>query len=185
MPDDEKQVSPDTQGKPEWYVVHTYSGYENKVKMDLEKTVANRHLEDKIFEVAVPMQKVTELKNGTKKEGTRKMFPGYVLVRMIKNEDTWYVVRNTRGVTGFVGPGSEPVPLSDAEINDLLQKEEEEEVVGFEVGESVIVTEGAWKNTTGVVESISEDGQTLTISVELFGRATPVELSVDDVKAVQ
>ena len=187
MPDDEMQGGPEPQGKPEWYVVHTYSGYENKVKMDLEKTVANRHLEDKIVEVVVPLQKVTELKNGAKKEGLRKMFPGYVLVRMIKNEDTWYVVRNTRGVTGFVGPGSEPVPLSDAEYASLCQKEDDEEVLvsGIEVGDAVEIIAGIYQGNTGVVKSISKDGRTLTITMGMFSRETPVELSVDDVRAVQ
>ena len=102
-----------------WYVVHTYSGYENKVKANIDKTIENRHLEDQILEVRVPMQEVVELKNGTQKESQKKMFPGYVMIHMIMNDDTWYVVRNTRGVTGFVGPGSKPVPLTDAEIDAL------------------------------------------------------------------
>ena len=102
-----------------WYVAHTYSGYENKVKADLEKTIENRHLEDEILEVRVPMQEVVEMKNGAKKTVQKKLFPGYVLVNMIMNDDTWYVVRNTRGVTGFVGPGSKPVPLSEAEMKPL------------------------------------------------------------------
>ena len=102
-----------------WYVVHTYSGYENKVKADIEKTIENRHLEEEILEVRIPMQDVVELKNGAKKQVQKKMFPGYVLINMVMNDDTWYVVRNTRGVTGFVGPGSKPVPLTEAEMRPL------------------------------------------------------------------
>ena len=102
-----------------WYVVHTYSGYENKVKANIDKTIENRHLEDQILEVRVPMQDVFEMKNGAKKQVSKKMFPGYVLINMVMNDDTWYVVRNTRGVTGFVGPGSKPVPLTDEEISEL------------------------------------------------------------------
>ncbi len=167
-----------------WYVVHTYSGYENKVKVDIEKTIANRHLEDQILEVSVPMQEVTEIRNGQNKQVSRKMFPGYVLVRMIMNDDTWYVVRNTRGVTGFVGPGSKPVPLSEEEMNSLLNKEGAGPIASYEVGDLIVVTAGAWKDTTGVVKSVSEGKQTLTINVEMFGRETPVELSFADVKAL-
>ena len=107
-----------------WYVVHTYSGYENKVKANIDKTIENRHLEDQILEVRVPLEEVTEVKNGVKKQVSKKMFPGYVLIHMIMNDDTWYVVRNTRGVTGFVGPGSKPVPLTDAEMRPLGIKTE-------------------------------------------------------------
>ena len=126
-----------------WYVAHTYSGYENKVKANIEKTIENRHLEDQILEVRVPMQDVTELKNGAQKLVSKKMFPGYVLINMVMNDDTWYVVRNTRGVTGFVGPGSKPVPLSEEEIGMLgIQSETIE--IDFVEGDSVVVTGGAW-----------------------------------------
>ena len=111
-----------------WYVVHTYSGYENKVKANIDKTIENRHLEDQILEVRVPMQDVVEMKNGAKKSVSKKMFPGYVLINMVMNDDTWYVVRNTRGVTGFVGPGSKPVPLTDMEMKPLGIKKENIEV---------------------------------------------------------
>ena len=121
-----------------WYVVHTYSGYENKVKANIDKTIENRHLEDQILEVRVPMQNVMEVKNGTKKQVAKKMFPGYVLIHMIMNDDTWYVVRNTRGVTGFVGPGSKPVPLSDAEMRPLGIKTENV-VVDFAEGDTITV----------------------------------------------
>ena len=164
-----------------WYVVHTYSGYENKVKANIDKAIENRHLEDEILEVRVPMQEVVELKNGVQKASMKKMFPGYVLIHMVMNDDTWYVVRNTRGVTGFVGPGSKPVPLTDAEMAPLgIQKEEL--VVDFEVGDTVTVTAGAWEGTVGAVQSINMQKQSLTINVELFGRDTPVEIGFAEVK---
>ena len=164
-----------------WYVVHTYSGYENKVKADIEKTIENRHLEDQILEVRVPMQDVVEMKNGAKKSVSKKMFPGYVMIHMIMNDDTWYVVRNTRGVTGFVGPGSKPVPLTDEEMAPLgIQKEEI--VVDFEEGDTVTVTAGAWEGTVGVIQAMNAQKQSLTINVELFGRETPVEISFKEVK---
>ena len=137
-----------------WYVVHTYSGYENKVKANIDKTIENRHLEDQILEVRVPMEDVVELKNGEKKQVQKKMFPGYVLIHMVMNDDTWYVVRNTRGVTGFVGPGSKPVPLTEKEIDALGISMVREVEVDFEEGDSVVVTGGVWKDTVGVVQSI-------------------------------
>lgn len=164
-----------------WYVVHTYSGYENKVKVDIEKTIENRKLQDQILEVSVPMLEVAELKNGVEKLADKKMFPGYVLVHMIMNDDTWYVVRNTRGVTGFVGPGSKPVPLTDEEMAGLGFGRKDV-VVDFAVGDPVVVTAGAWKDTVGAVKAINEGKKTLTISVEMFGRETPVELSFAEVK---
>ena len=137
-----------------WYVVHTYSGYKNKVKANIEKTIENRHLEDQILEVRVPMEEVVEVKNGTKKQVLRKFFPGYVLINMIMNDDTWYVVRNTRGVTGFVGPGSKPVPLTDEEMVNLgITGGEEKVELDLEVGDAVVVTGGAWKDTTGLIQS--------------------------------
>lgn len=167
-----------------WYVVHTYSGYENKVKANIDKTIENRHLEDQILEVRVPMEDVVELKNGEKKQVQKKMFPGYVLIHMVMNDDTWYVVRNTRGVTGFVGPGSKPVPLTEKEIDALGISMVREVEVDFEEGDSVVVTGGVWKDTVGVVQSINEAKQIVTISVELFGRETPVEISFAEVKSL-
>ena len=164
-----------------WYVVHTYSGYENKVKADIEKTIENRHLEDEILEVRIPMQDVVEMKNGAKKQVQKKMFPGYVLINMVMNDDTWYVVRNTRGVTGFVGPGSKPVPLTEAEMRPLGIKEEKV-VVDFKEGDTVAITGGVWKDTVGVIKSMNESKQIVTINVELFGRETPVEISFAEVK---
>ena len=167
-----------------WYVVHTYSGYENKVKANIDKTIENRHLEDQILEVRVPMQEVVELKNGTQKASLKKMFPGYVMLHMIMNDDTWYVVRNTRGVTGFVGPGSKPVPLTEAEI-EALGIMDADVVVEYEVGETIVVTSGAWKDTVGMIKDVNAQKQSLTINVELFGRETPVEISFAEVKRMQ
>jgi len=164
-----------------WYVVHTYSGYENKVKANIDKTIENRHLEDQILEVQVPMQDVVELKNGARKQVQKKMFPGYVLINMVMNDDTWYVVRNTRGVTGFVGPGSKPVPLTDAEMASLGIRRDNI-VVDFEVGDTIAVIGGVWKDTVGVILAINEHKQSVTINVDLFGRETPVEISFAEVK---
>ena len=164
-----------------WYVVHTYSGYENKVKANIDKTIENRHLEDQILEVRVPLQDVVELKNGAKKQVQKKMFPGYVLINMVMNDDTWYVVRNTRGVTGFVGPGSKPVPLTEVEIRTLGIKSDSI-VVDFAVGDTVVVIGGVWKDTVGVIRTMNEGKQIVTINVDLFGRETPVEISFSDVK---
>ena len=164
-----------------WYVVHTYSGYENKVKVDIEKTIENRKLQDQILEVSVPMQDVVEIKNGAQKQVAKKMFPGYVLIDMVMNDDTWYVVRNTRGVTGFVGPGSKPVPLSEEEMMSLGFKTPEI-VVDFAQGDTVVVISGAWKDTVGVIRSVNESKQSITINVEMFGRETPVELNFTEVK---
>lgn len=167
-----------------WYVVHTYSGYENKVKADLEKTIKNRNLQDQIQEVSVPMLAVTELKNGLEKQADKKMFPGYVLVRMVMNQDTWYVVRNTRGVTGFVGPGSEPTPLSEEEMLNMgfQEQSEPEMLIDFEVGDMITVISGAWKDTVSAIKSINEGKKTIIINTEMFGRETPVELNFNEVK---
>ena len=174
-----------------WYVVHTYSGYENKVKVDIEKTIENRKLQDEILEVRVPLEDVVEMRNGVKKLVSRKMFPGYVLIHMIMNDDTWYVVRNTRGVTGFVGPGSKPVPLTPAEMKPLgiqIGGEQQETParekieLDIEVGDMIVVTSGAWEGTTSAVTAINESKQTVTIEVEMFGRATSVEIDFLDIK---
>lgn len=164
-----------------WYVVHTYSGYENKVKANIEKTIENRHLEEQILEVRVPMQEVIEVKNGAKKQVQKKMFPGYVLLNMIMNDDTWYVVRNTRGVTGFVGPGSKPVPLTEEEMKPLGIQDAELHV-DFAEGDTVMITGGVWKDTVGVICAMNDSKQIVTINVELFGRETPVEIGFTEVK---
>ena len=167
----------------QWYVAHTYSGDENKVKVNLEKTIANRHLEDEILEVRVPLQDVVEVKDGVRKTSQKKMFPGYVLVKMVMNDDTWYVVRNTRGVTGFVGPGSKPVPLTEAEMKPLGIRMENVSV-DFKEGDTIAVVAGVWKDTVGVVTRMDYNKQTATINVELFGRETPVEISFAEVRAM-
>ena len=170
-----------------WYVVHTYSGYENKVKANIEKTIENRHLEEQILEVRVPIQEVTELKNGVRKQVSKKLFPGYVLINMIMNDDTWYVVRNTRGVTGFVGPGSKPVPLTEVEMKNLgigsddMSAKEGNIMVDFEKGDAIYVIDGVWKDTEGVIQSVNMQKQSVIINVELFGRETPVEISFDEI----
>ena len=171
----------ETSSEAKWYVAHTYSGYENKVKVDLEKTIENRGLQNRIFEVSVPIQSTVELKNGVETVVDRKMFPGYVYVKMIMDDETWYVVRNTRGVTGFVGPGSKPVPLSAREV-ERLGNRGQEVAFDFAEGESVVVTQGAWKDTVGVIRTVNPQKRSITIAVEMFGRETPVELSFAEVK---
>lgn len=164
-----------------WYVVHTYSGYENKVKANIDKTIENRHLENQILEVRVPLENVEENKDGKRRIVQKKMFPGYVLIHMVMNDDTWYVVRNTRGVTGFVGPGSKPVALSEAEMERLgIQNVVVQ--IDFEVGDSVVITSGAWKDTESVIQSINEAKRTVTINVEMMGRETPLEIGFAEVK---
>ena len=166
-----------------WYVVHTYSGYENKVKANIEKTIENRGLQDEILEVRVPMEDVVEVKNGAKKVSQKKLFPGYVMINMVMNDDTWYVVRNTRGVTGFVGPGSKPVPLTEAEMKPLGINTNQISV-DFAEGDMIVVLAGAWKDTVGAVQKMDYQRGTATINVELFGRETPVEISFEEVRKV-
>lgn len=166
-----------------WYVVHTYSGYENKVKANIEKTIENRKLQDQIIEVSVPMQDVVEVKNGVKKQVQKKLFPGYVLLNMEMNDDTWYVVRNTRGVTGFVGPGSKPVPLTEQEMKNMGIKNRNKDVlIDLELGDTIMVISGAWEGTTGIIKQINTHKQIITINVDMFGRETPVEISFTDIK---
>ena len=165
-----------------WYVVHTYSGYENKVKANIEKTIENRHIEDQILEVRVPMQDVVEVReDGASRQVQKKMFPGYVLINMVMNDDTWYVVRNTRGVTGFVGPGSKPVPLTEEEMRPLGIKSDSVQI-DFAEGDSVVVTGGVWKDTVGIIRAINDNKQSVTINVDLFGRETPVEISFTEIR---
>ncbi|MBR6325896.1 MAG: transcription termination/antitermination factor NusG [Lachnospiraceae bacterium] len=165
-----------------WYVVHTYSGYENKVKVDLERTIENnKSLAERILEVRVPMEEVVEIRNGVKKTVPRKLFPGYVLVHMKMDNDIWYVVRNIRGITGFVGPGSKPVPLTDAEMKPLGIRTDKVSI-DFAEGDTIAVVAGVWKDTVGVVQKLDQSKQTATINVELFGRETPVEISFAEVR---
>ena len=168
--------------EPHWYVVHTYSGYENKVKADIEKTIENRRLEDQMFEVMVPLQDVLETKkDGSKKVVSKKIFPGYVLVHMSKNDVTWYVVRNTRGVTGFVGPGSEPVPLTSEEMRKLGVRIDDY-VIDVEVDDTIKVIRGAWEGTIAKIKSISRTKETVTIEIDIFGRSTDVEIGLGDIQ---
>lgn len=173
----------------QWFVAHTYSGYENKVKVDIEKTIENRGLQDQILEVTVPMETILEVKNGVEKSSDKKLFPGYVLIHMYMNDETWYVVRNTRGVTGFVGPGSKPVPLTEDELVALgysgnAAKPEARLEVDLKEGDMVTVISGAWKDTVGVITAVNEKRKTVSINVEMFGRETKVELEFTEVRKV-
>ena len=164
-----------------WYVVHTYSGYENKVKANIEKSIQNLHLEDQILSVEVPLEDVVEVKNGKKKTVQRKLFPGYVLLHMDMNDETWYVVRNTRGVTGFVGPESKPVPLTETEMAKMELRPETIEI-DYEVGDMVQVISGVWENKVGQIRAINMSKQTVTVGMDMFGRDTAVEISFYDIK---
>ncbi|HIT91222.1 MAG TPA: transcription termination/antitermination protein NusG [Candidatus Merdenecus merdavium] len=166
-----------------WYVVHTYSGYENKVKANIEKTIENRNLQDQILEVSVPLEEVVEVKNGVQKVSQKKMFPGYVLINMFMNDDTWYVVRNTRGVTGFVGPGSKPVPLTEEEMHNLgIGMSTPNVIVHVQEGDTIKVISGVWADTVGVVQKVDPNKQSVKINVDMFGRETSVELSFAEIK---
>ena len=167
---------------PRWYVAHTYSGYENKVKASIEKVVDNRNLQHLIYDVRVPVETVIE-KNGDKeKEVELKVFPGYVLVKMTMTDESWHAVRNIRGVTGFVGPGSRPTPLSDAEV-EALNIEERRVKAAFSVGDSVVISEGLFEGYTGTIQSISDDMKTVPVLVKRGRRDMPVELDASKVKA--
>lgn len=170
-----------TQGK--WYVIHTYSGYENKVKANLEKTVENRSLQDLIFEIKVPMEEQIEEKNGKRKAVMRKIFPGYVMVKMIMTDESWYIIRNTRGVTGFVGPGSKPIPLSDDEVR-AMGVEHIPIQLDAEIGDNVRVTAGPLENFIGSIEEIYPEKQKVKVLVSMFGRDTPVELEYNQIQKI-
>ena len=183
----EEPISPyDLPG--DWYVIHSYSGYENKVKANLATRTSSMHMEDRIFEVVIPMESVVEIKNGRKVEVQKKMFPGYILVRMYLDDDSWYTVRNTPGVTAFVGSGSKPTPLSRREVERFLgvKKEEEKKAPRFkpawEVGETVRVVNGAFADFNGVIEDINVDQQRVRVLVEIFGRDTPMDLAFEDIQ---
>ena len=167
-----------------WYVAHTYSGYENKVKMDIEKTIENRGLQDQILEVSVPMLNVVKEKDDEEKITQQKMFPAYVLIKMIMNDDTWYVVRNTRGVTGFVGPGSKPVPLSNEEVHRMGVETKSVEV-SYQVGDSVRVVDGPLEDFVGTVDEIDTDKNMVRVTVSMFGRETPVELELNQAEPLE
>lgn len=166
-----------------WYVVHTYSGYENKVKANIEKIIENRNMQDQILEVVVPMQDSIEEKNGKRKTVQRKVFPGYVLLKMHMNDDTWYVVRNTRGVTGFVGPGSKPVPLSESEIL-AMGIDMTTTTIDIELGDAVKVVRGPFEDSIGIVKEVHLQKRTVIVRLSMFGRDTPVELDFDQIQKV-
>ncbi|MBQ9859482.1 MAG: transcription termination/antitermination protein NusG [Clostridia bacterium] len=161
-----------------WYVVHTFSGYENKVATNLETIVENRHLQDWIHEVRVPTETVVEIKDNQRKEVERKIFPGYVLVKMVMSDDSWFVVRNVRGCTGFVGPNGKPVPLTEAEIA-ALGVEKKEIVVDYAVGDTVNIVDGPLENFSGIVEEIDREKNMVRVTISMFGRETSVELELD------
>ncbi len=171
-----------------WFVVHSYSGYENKVKANLETRIKSMHMEDLIFEVVIPMEDVVEFKGGRKVTVPKKQFPGYILVRMYLDDDSWYAVRNTPGVTGFVGSGSKPTPLSRREVERILgvTKDEEKKAPRFkpdwEVGETVRVVEGPFADFNGVIEDINVDQSKVRVLVDIFGRETPVELNFEQIQ---
>lgn len=168
---------------PKWYVVHTYSGYENKVKTDLEKTIKNRELEDYFFDIIVPMEEQIEIKDGKRKANLKKVFPGYVLVKMIVTEESWYIVRNTRGVTGFVGSGTDPIPLTNEEIRNM-GFETTIINVDYEVNDSVKVVNGPLSGFIGTVQEINKEKNKVKVMVSMFGRETPVELEFSQVEKV-
>ena len=169
--------------EPKWYVVHTYSGYENKVKTDLEKTVKNRELEDYFFEIVVPMEEQIEIKDGKRKTNLKKVFPGYVLIKMIVTEESWYIVRNTRGVTGFVGSGTDPIPLTNEEIRNM-GFETAVINVDYDVNDTVRIVNGPLSSFIGTVQEINKDKNKVKVLVSMFGRETPVELEFSQVEKV-
>ena len=174
---------------PRWYVVHTYSGYENKVKANIEKSIQNLHLEDQFLEIRVPMEEIVEIKDAKKKIVQKKLFPGYVLLNMVMNEETWYVVRNTRGVTGFVGPESKPVPLTPEEMIPFALGSAEGETpedemmieVDIEIGDRVKMIGGVWADNEGVVSDIDLAMETVTVRMDSFSRETDVTVGILDV----
>jgi len=170
--------------EPRWYVVHTYSGYENKVKTDLEKTIKNRELYDYFFDIIVPMEEQIEIKDGKTKSNLKKVFPGYVLIKMIVTEQTWYIVRNTRGVTGFVGSGTDPIPLTEPEIRKM-GFEVKTTNVNYEVNDEIRVLTGAFQDQTGTVVEINKEKNKVRVLFKLFGRETPVDLDFADVEKIK
>ena len=167
-----------------WYVVHTYSGYENKVASNLETTVENRNLGHLIQEIRVPTEKVTEIKDNKSREVERKVFPGYVIVKMIMNDDSWYIVRNIRGCTGFVGPSSKPVPLTDEEV-ERLGVENKNVEVDYNVGDSVRIIDGPFDDSVGIVDELNKEKNSVRVIIHMFGRETPVELELHQVEPVE
>lgn len=179
----QKFIKQEKTDKPYWYVVYTYSGYENKVMDNLKKTVENHNLQDVIKDIKVPMEESIEIKNGKKRHVSKKMFPGYVMVKMLLNDESWYIVRNTRGVTGFVGPSSKPIPLSDTEVRSM-GIENVRINLDVEVGNNVIITSGPLESIIGSVEEVNNERQKVKVLVSLFGRDTSVELDFVQIKRI-
>jgi transcriptional antiterminator NusG len=174
-------------GTKAWYVIHTYSGYENKVKANLERRIESMNMEDKIFRIVVPMEDELDIRDGKKRVSRRKIFPGYVLVEMIMSDDSWYVVRNTPGVTGFVGSGSKPIPLTDEEAYQIMRQmgvEGPRPRVRLTIGEQVRVRSGPFENFVGVIEEVHPDKDKLKVKISMFGRETPVELDFSQVEKI-
>ena len=176
-------MSQENEEKANWYVIHTYSGYENKVKTDLEKTIKNRELEDFFFNIVVPMEEQVEIKDGKRKTNLKKVFPGYVLIKMIVTEESWYIVRNTRGVTGFVGSGTDPIPLTEAEIRNM-GFDDVPVNVDYDINDTVQVINGPLEGFVGVVQEINQEKQKVKVLVSMFGRETPVDLEFAQVQKV-
>lgn len=166
-----------------WYVIHTYSGYENKVKANLEKTIENRNLQDLVFDIQVPMEDHIEVKDGKKRIVKRKIYPGYALVKMIMTDESWYIIRNTRGVTGFVGSGTKPIPLTDEEVRNM-GVEDVPITLDADVGDNVRVISGPLEGFIGVIEDVFPDKQKVRVLVSMFGRDTPVELEFEQIQKI-
>lgn len=164
-----------------WYVVHTYSGYENKVKVNLEKTIENNNLQHLFYDIKIPMEEVVEIKDGEQKSSMKKVLPGYVMIKMVMTDFSWYIVRNTRGCTGFVGPGSKPVPLTDSEV-EKLGFEQKVYSVDYEVGDSVKILNDSFRDFIGFVEEINMETHKVKVSVSMFGRDTEIELGFDEIE---
>ena len=169
------------QNQKAWYAVHTYSGYENKVKANLEKRIESMNMEDYIFRVVIPTEAVREVKNGATKEVQRKIFPGYVLVEMIMTDESWYIVRNTRGCTGFVGPSSKPIPLTEKEVAALGVEKRQIEI-NYGVGDTIRITDGPMEGFAGIVKELDVENDKVKVVVSMFGRETPLELELDQVQ---
>ncbi len=182
----ETELESENQMRGEWYVVHTYSGYENKIKVDLTKRVESMNMQDKIFDIIIPEEQEVEYKGGKRKVTSKRVFPGYVIVNMIMSEDSWYVVRHTPGVTGFVGSGGKPIPLLPQEITKILQRmglvESKPKIIDIEVGENIRVKSGPFANFEGVVRELLADRGKIRVNISMFGRETPVELDYEQIE---
>ena len=169
--------------EPRWYVVHTYSGYENKVKTDLEKTIKNRELQDFIFDIIVPMEEKIVIKDGQRKSNLKKVYPDYVIIKMIVTEETWYIVRNTRGVTGFVGSGTDPIPLTDSEIKKM-GLDVQSISLDFDVNDQIKIINGPFENYIGTIVKIDKEKRKVRALISMFGRETPVDVDMANIEKI-